>query len=185
MHNTWDMTIEFRECLSSSHLSEFGLPCTRSHPCDWGASGVVTIADGTWFTAEWGSAVCSTVCPSPSTSHRKQPRLTSPSLVSICRISPCNLGAVHNKRLERLMRVIQQPERVQDLKVLTGCYTGYHCQCTAAALYTLNSYSNSTRLYIGARLVSHYHQNTCNSEYVQQRAKIIPNPNLTTSTAHS
>lgn len=129
-------TTEFSECLSSSHLLDFGLPCTRSHACDWGAGGVVTIADWAWFTAEWGSAVCGSVGPSPSTSHRKQPQLTSPSLVSTCMSSLCKVAAVYNKVLERLMRIIQQlychaywRVSVQDLKVLRGCYTGYHCQC--------------------------------------------------------
>lgn len=43
-------TYLFLQCVFSSSILEL-LPCTRSHPCDWGAGWVVAIADRAWFTA--------------------------------------------------------------------------------------------------------------------------------------
>lgn len=53
------------------YIGQLSLPCTWSHPSDWGAGWVVTIADRAWLIAKRRSAVCGTVRPSSSTSHSR------------------------------------------------------------------------------------------------------------------
>lgn len=61
------------ELLATDAQVRCHVPGTRSHPRDRGAGGVVAVGDRTWFTAQWGSAVCGPVCPSSPTSHGRQP----------------------------------------------------------------------------------------------------------------